>query len=534
MHHRIPFVVVCCLCCAFVAAHDSVPRDWKPERVEPAHAHAPTPLPDRVVLTWAGDPATTQAVTWRTDTSVEAGLAEIAVANDNGRALRPRSVRASTQLFESDLNAAHYHTVEFQGLEPETLYAYRVGDGVNWTEYFHFRTASREPKPFTFIYFGDAQNEVQTHWSRVFRAAFREAPGAAFTLHAGDLVDEDRSDREWGEWFWAPAWVNATVPVIATPGNHEYFRANQGPANERYWRNKDGEQVAVDVDIEEIAPDPDQRFRASAEDDDGRVAVIEFMDAGDEIIRVSGDIEAMLGYAPDELVGTEFDDPPLDDVRRDRGVPMVSTHWRPSFEFPVQDVPAPGLEETVYFVDYQGVRIISLDSSKAREAQVPWLRNALENNPNHWTIVTFHHPVFSPGRDRDNEELRELWKPIFDEFRVDLVLNGHDHTYVRTGPMQHSETVNLPTGYQQAYDPDIGTVYVVSVSGPKMYEITKPPFGVRQAENTQLYQVIHVTPWEIEFKAFTATGERYDAFTLKKRDGKPNELVEMLPPDHRR
>ena len=30
-------------------------------------------------------------------------------------------------------------------------------------------------------------------------------------------------DAQWGEWHQAPDWVNGTIPVIATPGNHEYF-----------------------------------------------------------------------------------------------------------------------------------------------------------------------------------------------------------------------------------------------------------------------------------------------------------------------
>ena len=81
--------------------------------------------------------------------------------------------------------------------------------------------------------------------------------------------------------------------------------------------------------------------------------------------------------------------------------------------------------------------------------------------------------VFSPGSDRDNKELRELWKPILDEYKVDLVLSGHDHTYARTGQVDTQDLKNVPSGYQQAYDPNIGTVYVVSVSGPKMYGIPK-------------------------------------------------------------
>jgi hypothetical protein len=93
---------------------------------------------------------------------------------------------------------------------------------------------------------------------------------------------------------------------------------------------------------------------------------------------------------------------------------------------------------------------------------------------------------------------------------------------------------NFPEGYQQAYDAEIGTVYVVSVSGPKMYDITKGAFAKRLAEDTQLYQVVEVHDTELQFKAYTATGELYDAFTLQKREGQPNRLQELLPPENRK
>ena len=68
------------------------------------------------------------------------------------------------------------------------------------------------------------------------------------------------------------------------------------------------------------------------------------------------------------------------------------------------------------------MRFISLDSNIALEEQVPWIRSVLENNPNKWTIVTFHHPMYSPGTDRDNPHLRKLWKPLFDEFKdIDIL-----------------------------------------------------------------------------------------------------------------
>ncbi len=134
--------------------------------------------------------------------------------------------------------------------------------------------------------------------------------------------------------------------------------------------------------------------------------------------------------------------------------------------------------------------------------------------------------MYSPASDRDNIELRQAWKPLFDKFRVDLILSGHDHTYSRTGLVDTKNLKNVPTGYQQAYDPEIGTVNVVSVSGPKMYEITKGQYAKTFAENTQLYQIIDIDNDILRFRAFTATGELYDEFQLQKRAKMPNLLIE--------
>ena len=80
-------------------------------------AHLPSPLPDRIVLTWNDDPATTQSVNWRTDISVKKGFAQIAIANANGRAFKPKKFNAETAYFKSDINEAHYHNVTFKNLE---------------------------------------------------------------------------------------------------------------------------------------------------------------------------------------------------------------------------------------------------------------------------------------------------------------------------------------------------------------------------------------------------------------------------------
>ena len=513
-------ILFCLFVCCFlnVNAH----QNWN-EKNFSTMAHLPSPLPDRVVLTWNDDPTSTQSVNWRTDVSVKKGFAQIAIANANGVTLIPEQFNAETTYFKSDINEAHYHSVTFKGLEEDTLYAYRVGDGVNWTEYYHFRTASTKEKPFSFIYFGDAQNEVKTHWSRVFREAFRDAPRAAFTLHAGDLVDEHDMDAQWGEWHQGPDWVNGTIPVIATPGNHEYQSASDA---ERIWRTKAGKNI--NIDIISYRNDTPSTFEAEVQDSNGQKGVIKITDSG-KIVSVDEGIETITGFSKIDLVNKFIfgGKAPLYDRLRDKTeIKTISSHWRPQFSFPIQDVPDDRLKETVYYIDYQGVRFISLDSNIETKKQVSWLRKTLEDNPNRWTVMTFHHPMYSPASSRDNKEMRQQWKPLLDEFKVDLVLSGHDHAYSRTGLVDSKDIKNIPTGYQQAYDPKIGTVHVVSVSGPKMYKITKGNYAKKLGENTQLYQIIDIKKNKLRFRAFDATGKLYDEFLIQKQEGKPNLLIE--------
>ena len=131
--------------------------------VVPAQAPTPVPAadpgrrPSRVVLTWRDDPARSQAVTWRTDAFVQEAFAEVAEASANpGFTALARRSPARTSAVPVPTGTVYYHEARFTALRPDTLYAYRVGDGSTWSEWFHFRTASTEPSAFSFIYLGDA------------------------------------------------------------------------------------------------------------------------------------------------------------------------------------------------------------------------------------------------------------------------------------------------------------------------------------------------------------------------------------------
>ncbi len=417
-------------------------HEAQPPAFTTAVQHAPTPLPDRVMLTWSDDPVSTIDITWRTDTRTVASIVQYAVANTLRGGLPtgnvPHALTAQGEMakFSTDLGTCHMHTAQLTSLKSRCMYAYRVGDGSHWSEWHQFRTASDQPEPFTFVYFGDAQNAVRSMWSRVIREANQHAPRAAFMLHAGDLINHTNNDAQWGDWFAAGGWLNGMIPSIATPGNHEYYGG-------------------------------------------------------------------------------------------------LSGHWRPQFSFPLNG--PEGLEETVYWLDYQGTRIISLNSNEQIERQSPWLAEVL-SDPNRpkWTIVTFHHPVFSAAKERDNPKIRNEWRPLLERLGVDLVLQGHDHAYARSGlggpanmAIENHTGTNVAEGVQQKSS---NTVYVVSVSGPKMYTVQDKWDIPRAASGVQLFQVIHVSQENIRYESRTAVGELYDAFTLTK-DAKGKSILTNQIPD---
>ncbi|MCU0374984.1 MAG: metallophosphoesterase family protein [Chitinophagaceae bacterium] len=412
----------------------------------------PTPQPDRVVLTFSGNPATQQSVTWRTDTSVKKAVAQLSLAYEAPQLGKTAiTIAGTTELLNgtkirgTDL-MANYHSATFTNLLPDTLYAYRVGDGTYWSEWFQFRTAAATPRPFSFLYVGDAQNYVLELWSRLVRAGFKKDPDARFIMHAGDLINNAHNDRQWHEWFSAQGWMAGMVPAVPVTGNHEYAR-----------------------------------------------------------------------HALSDTTN------PLTNL---------SVQWRPQFTLPQNGIAQ--LPETNYTFDYQGVRFIVLNSNVLLEEQSAWLETQLANNPNTWTIVTHHHPVFSTAGERDNARLRNLWKPLYDKYKVDMVLQGHDHTYARgqagATPKNEMKGVN-------SREPKAGTMYVVSVSGGKMYDLKKDIWKnydaqlERGAENTQLFQVIQVDGNRLVYRAYTTSGALYDAFELRKssKKGSPNRFKELKP-----
>ena len=401
------------------------------------HWEIPSKDPDRIILTFNGNPSTKRAVTWRTDSSVKKAEAQIAVAGINSDFVKEASTyTANTEEFDLGLYKSNkslivnYHSVVFENLKPSTLYAYRVGFAENWSEWIQFKTANDTYSPTQFVYFGDAQNDILNHWSRVIRMAYKTAPDASFVIHAGDLVDSAHKDNEWAQWFKAGGFIHSQWTAIPVVGNHEF-----------------------------------QRF------------------------------DGYEGTLPRRL----------------------SIQWRPQFTLPVEENLDEKLHETVYSVEYQDILVLVLNSTGQLEEQTEYIREKLTNSDAKWKIVTNHHSVFSPAEGRDFEYARKVWKPLFEKYGVDLVLNGHDHTYARGHTPVKSQNVNESGIFK--------TLYVTSVSGPKQYKLDKDQIknyeidgykSDKMGEETQFFQVINIDSNKLTYSAYTTLGDLYDRAIITK------------------
>ena len=89
-----------------------------------------------------------------------------------------------------------------------------------------------------------------------------------------------------------------------------------------------------------------------------------------------------------------------------------------------------------------------------------WLRNELSTHRTFCSAAYWHRPLFSSGRHGDNLDMRDVWRTLY-EFDVDVVINGHDHTYERFAPQ---DPIGLPSAARGIRE------FVVGTGGAPLYE----------------------------------------------------------------
>jgi tartrate-resistant acid phosphatase type 5 len=173
------------------------------------------------------------------------------------------------------------------------------------------------------------------------------------------------------------------------------------------------------------------------------------------------------------------------DVEVDRG----------RYEFQTLGMPAPFYRRRV-----GDVELFLLDSNAPTWGQTRWLQRALAGSTARWKIAVFHHAALSCGAYRGHATIGRRWVPLFERYRVRLVLSGHDHSYQRFAARR-------------------GVTYVVHGGGSGyFYRLSACPRSYPRRVRSRLEQgflYVVVRADRLDGYAVNMAGRRTDAFTLR-------------------
>jgi Calcineurin-like phosphoesterase len=155
------------------------------------------------------------------------------------------------------------------------------------------------------------------------------------------------------------------------------------------------------------------------------------------------------------------------------------------------DFPGGTSGPTYYSWTYGNVAFLSLDANDvsyeipanlgySKGAQVAWLTKQLAayraDPAIDFIVAYFHHCAYSTCTSHGSEGgVRQYFAPLFDQYSVDLVINGHNHIYERNNPLiGGTETGSAPFGATISAATQ-GTTYVVAGgAGDSLYAFDAP------------------------------------------------------------
>jgi hypothetical protein len=149
-----------------------------------------------------------------------------------------------------------------------------------------------------------------------------------------------------------------------------------------------------------------------------------------------------------------------------------------------------------YWYKWKGVLFIDLNSNAysatngSDPAHVAFVTKTIQEQKDADTkhvVLVYHHAIYSPAdhaNDTDNQQRRGDFTKAFSDLGVDLVLQGHDHSYSRSYALKGTALGSAPVkadaneqpGQQTVVEKEGGVVYVTanSASGSKYYDLTEP------------------------------------------------------------
>ncbi len=198
-------------------------------------------------------------------------------------------------------------------------------------------------------------------------------------------------------------------------------------------------------------------------------------------------------------------------------------------QFAVPQQVSPGEEgqgEEWYSFDYGNAHFVVLDDQAdpgvIADQETAWLRadlTAVDRAVTPWVFAVHHMPAYTSSTAHGPAlELRASWQPLYDEFGVDLVLNGHNHGYERSAPIRGFVAGTTDGAIQPAGPNGIplaanGTVYIVSGgSGAPLYDVAPLTPSTIISESTYHYVILELEGKTLRYHAYRLDGSDLDVF----------------------
>jgi Bacterial Ig domain/Calcineurin-like phosphoesterase/Purple acid Phosphatase, N-terminal domain len=192
-----------------------------------------------------------------------------------------------------------------------------------------------------------------------------------------------------------------------------------------------------------------------------------------------------------------------------------ATPYRTLFVLPRDGASAtyPNNAERFYSFDYGPVHGIVLDTEAAfqntsrRQEQIAWLTEDLQTSQDApWRVAIFHRPPYNSGSEHGSDlAVRAAFGPLFEQYNVQIVLNGHEHAYERSVPWRESTNTS-----RQAV-----TYIVTGGGGAGLYPTGRSVWTAfsRSAHN---YVRAVVSATDVTLEAVDVNGAVFDRFTLNR------------------
>lgn len=179
-----------------------------------------------------------------------------------------------------------------------------------------------------------------------------------------------------------------------------------------------------------------------------------------------------------------------------------------------------GFKEEFYSFDAANCHILVLNSwifsgeQKLTEADYArvndWIKRDLASSTADWQIVVTHVPTYAVHSDATATAVRQSWAPIFEQYGVDLVFEGHQHVYRRSYPL-----------YEGRIDYEKGVTYIMGVSGSKFYDSADETLSERTVYNTSTYQLVQIDGDALTVQTLDADGNELDFANIAQRTYAP-------------